>query len=83
MLPNDGIPGRDPIAIRAGQDFLIRPSKLKGVVGYQILPIDKAAGDPTGHHSLKRIEISLIIEIELRPDEEIDVELQGFGEAIV
>jgi hypothetical protein len=79
LIPNERIPGRDPID--ADQDFLIRPCKLKGVVGYQILPIDKATGDPRGHHASKKIEISLKKEIELRPNEEIEIELQGFDEA--
>jgi hypothetical protein len=79
LIPNERVPGRDPIDVN--QDFLIRPCKLKGVVGYQILPIDKATADPRGHHAKKQIEISLKEEIELRPDEEIEVELQGFDEA--
>jgi len=76
LRPTERISGRD--LIDSGQDFLIRHCKLRGVVGYQILPIDKATGDPRGHHALKRIEISLKEQIDLRPDEEIEVELQGF-----
>ena len=67
----------------SNEDFLIRPCKLKAVVGDQILPIDKVTGDPRGHHASKKIEISLKKEIELRPDEEIEVELLGFDEANV
>ena len=46
LIPNERIPGRDPFDSEENQDFLIRRCKLKGVLGYQILPIDKATGAP-------------------------------------
>ena len=80
LLPTERISGRD--LIDSDQDFLLRSCKLKGVVGYQILPIDKLTGEPRGHHALKRIEISLKEQIDLQPNEKIEVELQGFEQAI-
>jgi len=81
LIPNKRIPGRDSIDLDSNQDFLIRPCKLKGVVGLQILPVDKATGEPRGHHVSKIIEISLKEKIDLRPDEELEVELQEFDES--
>jgi CTP-dependent riboflavin kinase len=78
LIPLDKIPGRDPIDFDSNQDFLIRPCKLKGISGYQILPIDKTTGEPRGHHSAKLIEITLRERIDLQPGEELEVELQGF-----
>lgn len=71
---------RDPFDLDANQDFLIRPCKLKGVHGYQILPIDCVTGDPRGHHASKWIEISLKEKIDVQPGEELEVELQEFDE---
>ena len=76
LIPAERVPGRDPID--SDQDFLVRPCVLKGVPGFQILPIDKATGHPRGHHASKKIEISLRRKIDLRLDEELEVELQGF-----
>jgi hypothetical protein len=76
ILPNKRVPGIDPIDVN--QDFLIRACRLKGVTGYQILPIDKATSEPRGHHSDKVIEIALREKIEIKPKEELEVELEGF-----
>jgi hypothetical protein len=76
ILPNKRVPGLDPID--SNQDFLVRPCRLKGGSGYQILPIDKTTSVPRGHHSEKVIEISLTTKIEIRPNEKLEVELEGF-----
>jgi CTP-dependent riboflavin kinase len=76
ILPNKRVLGIDPIDVN--QDFLIRPCRLKGVTGYQILPIDKATSEPRGHHSDKVIEIALREKIEIKLNEELEVELEGF-----
>jgi hypothetical protein len=76
LIPNKIIPGLDPID--DDQKFLIRACTLKGVAGYQILPIDKQTGAPRGHYEQKQIEVSLKHKIDLRPHEELEVELQGF-----
>jgi hypothetical protein len=78
LIPSEKVPGCDPFDSAANQDFAIRACRLKGVLGYQILPIDKTTSEPRGHHGSKRIEIALKEEIELEPDEELEVELQGF-----
>ncbi len=39
ILPNKRVPGLDPIDLSANQDFLVRPCRLKGGSGYQILPM--------------------------------------------
>jgi len=78
ILPYKRVPGLDPIDLDAHQDFLIRPCRLKGFSGYQILPIDKTTGLPRGHHSEKVIEIALKEEIEIAPNEKLNVELEGF-----
>lgn len=78
LIPDKRVPGCDPFDLSAHQDFVIRPCRLKGVFGYQILPIDKTTSEPRGHHTLKRIEIALKETIALEPDEELEVELQGF-----
>lgn len=78
IVPNERVPGQDPIDFDANQDFLIRPCRLKGVAGYQVLPIDKTTNEPRGHHSLKQIEIALKKKIGLKPNEELEVELEGF-----
>jgi hypothetical protein len=78
IVPNERVPGHDPIDLNANQDFLIRPCRLKGVAGYQILPIDKTTNAARGHHSLKRIEIALKEKIDLKPNEVLKVELEGF-----
>jgi hypothetical protein len=80
ILPNKRKEGVDPIDLNANQDFLIRRCRLKAVKGYQILPIDKTTNAPRGHHSSKIIEISLEEKIELKPREELEVELKGFEE---
>jgi hypothetical protein len=76
LIPSVIIPGLDPIDV--DQNFRIRPCNLKGVSGYQILPTDKQTGAPRGHYEQKQIEVSLSREIDLRPNEELEVELQGF-----
>jgi hypothetical protein len=76
LIPDERIRGRDPID--ANQDFLIRPCKLTGFLGYQILPINKATGKPNEYHGSKTIELSLKEKIYLQPNEELEVELQGF-----
>jgi hypothetical protein len=78
MLPTRRIPGCDQVDLHANQDFLIRPCRLKGVGGYQILPIKKTTGTPNGHHSSKTIEVSLKEEITLTPNKELAVELGDF-----
>jgi hypothetical protein len=78
IVPNERTEGLDPIDLEANQDFLIRVCKLRGVDGYQILPIDKTTKAPRGHHSSKIIEIALREKIKLEPNEELEVELQGF-----
>jgi hypothetical protein len=78
ILPNERREGLDPFDIAENQDFLIRPCRLKGVDGYQILPIDKTRNDPRGHHSEKVIEIALKKKIAIKPNEELEVELEGF-----
>jgi hypothetical protein len=79
ILPNQRVPGLDPIDLDANQDFLVRPYSLKGDRGYQILPIDKTTSEPRGHHSEKVIEIALTTKIEIKPYEELEVELKGFS----
>jgi CTP-dependent riboflavin kinase len=80
LIPCDRRPGIDPFDFEEeNQDFLVRPCKLKGVCGYQLLPINKTTGEPRGHHAEKVIEISLKERIELKPNEELEVELEGFG----
>ena len=70
--------GQDEIDVTANQDFLIRRCKLKGINGYQILPIDKTTNEPRGYHAAKRIEITLKEKIAVRPGEELRVELLDF-----
>jgi len=77
-LPNKRKEGLDQFDLDHNQDFLIRACRLKGIDGYQVLPIDKTTSEPRGHHSSKIIEISLKKRIELKPDEELEVELEGF-----
>ena len=79
LIPNERVPGRDPIDLDSNQDFLIRPCILKGFAGYQILPIDKTTSEPRGYHAYKRIEIALKGTIQLQPNEELEVQLQEFG----
>jgi hypothetical protein len=78
MLPNQRVPSCDPIDFEANQDFLVRTCRLKGVTGYQLLPIDKTTGVPRGHHASKQIEIALVKKIELKAGEQLEVELDGF-----
>jgi hypothetical protein len=78
ILPCQRVTGRDPIDFEAKQDFLVRRCRLKGVAGYQVLPIDKTTGAPRGHHASKRIEITLVRRIDLEQGEELEVELEGF-----
>ena len=78
LIPTDPMPGFDPIDV--DQKFRIRACKLKGVAGYQILPVDKTTGAPRGHYSDKQIEISLKEKIDLERNEDLEVELQGFGD---
>jgi hypothetical protein len=76
LIPREIIPGIDPIDVN--QKFRIRACILKGVAGYQILPIDRETEAPRGHYEQKQIEVSLREKIDLRPREELEVELQGF-----
>jgi len=76
LVPRKIIPGLDPIDV--DQSFRIRACRLKGVTGYQILPIDKQTGAPKGHYEQKQIEVALVEKIDLRPHEELEVELEGF-----
>jgi hypothetical protein len=76
VTPREKVVGLDPID--ASQDFLIRPCRLKGVAGYQVLPIKKGTGEPQGHHAEKVIEVALTKKIPLTPTEELEVELEGF-----
>jgi hypothetical protein len=78
ILPNERVAGIDAIDLNAKQDFLIRACRLKGGSGFQILPIDKTTNEPRGHHSEKVIEIALRERIEIKPNEELEVELEGF-----
>jgi hypothetical protein len=78
ILPNERVPGLDPIDLNENQDFLIRPCRLKSGSGYQILPINKTTSQPRGHHSEKVIEIALTKKVEIKPNEELEVELEGF-----
>ena len=81
LIPKNRISGCDPIDLDANQDFLIRPCKLKGVAGFQILPIDKTTGEPRGHYASRWIEISLKEKVAVQLGEELEVELQGFDES--
>ena len=76
LIPNERVQGADPID--KDQYFLVRRCRLKGVAGYQILPIDKRTNIPQGHHASKTIEITLEQRIELKEREELEVELEGF-----
>ena len=78
LIPDERRPGCDPIDLDANQDFLIRPCRLKGLAGYQVLPIDKTTGEPRGHHASRWIEIALREKIDLKPDEELEAELERF-----
>jgi len=81
IIPSERIVGCDPIDLEYNQDFLVRPCRLKGVSDYQILPTDKTTkttAEPRGHHSLKRIEIALKEKIDIKPNEGLEVELEGF-----
>lgn len=78
ITPTIRIAGVDFFDLEENQDFLVRPCMLKGVKGYQVLPIDKMTGVPRGHHSSKIIEISLESRINLQLSEELEVELEGF-----
>ncbi len=78
ILPNKRVEGLDQIDLDHNQDFLIRRCMLKGVEGYQVLPIDKTTEKPRGHHSSKIIEIALKDKIPIQAHEELEVELEGF-----
>ena len=78
IIPIERRAGLDPIDLESNQDFLIRACRLKGVEGFQVLPVDKTTSEPRGHHSSRIIEISLKNEIEITPNEELEVELKGF-----
>lgn len=78
IIPNERRAGLDPIDLEENQDFLIRACRLKGAEGYQVLPIDKTTNEPRGHHSSKIIEVSLKNKIDLKVNEELVVELEGF-----
>jgi hypothetical protein len=77
-LPKERVQGRDQFDLDHNQDFLIRRCRLKEIEGYQVLPVDKNTGEPRGHHVLKVIEISLERDIELKLNEVLEVELEGF-----
>jgi len=76
LIPTIRVPGCDPIDV--DQDFLIRPCILKGTSGYQILPVTKSTGRLAGHHAEGKIEITLVREIDLLPEERLEVELYGY-----
>jgi hypothetical protein len=76
LLPNHRITGTDQIDIIHHQDFLVRECCLRGVKGYQVLPIDKTTGEPRGYHRLGVIEITLLKEISLADKELLEVELK-------
>jgi CTP-dependent riboflavin kinase len=76
LLPTKRIPGLDPID--ENQDFLVRACVLKGVAGYQVLPINKHTGRPKGHHWLGVIEIGLVQHIDVKFGDELEVELGEF-----
>jgi hypothetical protein len=78
IIPVLEVPGLDSFDLTENQNFLIRRCRLKGVEGYQILPIDKTTGKPRGHHAEKVIEIALREKIDIKPNEELEVELEGF-----
>jgi hypothetical protein len=78
MLPDQRVSGVDQIDLDANQDFLVRRCRLKRASGYQILPIDKKTGEPRGHHSDKVIEIALTERIQIKSNEKLEVELEGF-----
>ena len=76
ILPGRRVEGLDPVDMN--QYFLIRPCKLRDSSGFQILPVDKNTDEPKGHYAEKVIEISLREKIEIKPNEELEVELQDF-----
>jgi hypothetical protein len=78
LIPTKRVPGCDEFDFDEHQDFLVRPCKLKGTLGYQILPIDKKTSAPRGLHAANTIEIALTAKIDLKAGEELHVELQGF-----
>lgn len=78
LLPTKRVPGVDKFDFEENQDFLIRPCVLKGVRGYQLLPIDKTTGRPRGLHGGNIIEVSLVMDIDVKCGEELEVELQGY-----
>jgi hypothetical protein len=78
LIPNERVIGYDQIDVKSNQDFLVRRCRLKGILGYQILPIDKTMNVPRGYHAVKRIEVTLKQKIDLQHGEELEVELQGF-----
>jgi CTP-dependent riboflavin kinase len=78
LIPNERVIGHDQIDANSNQDFLVRRCKVKGILGYQILPIDKTMSVPRGYHAVRRIEVALKQKIELQPSEELEVELQEF-----
>lgn len=78
IIPNVRKEGCDQFDVDENQDFLLRSCRLKGVGGYQILPIDKTTGTPRGRHAEKVIEIALRKEIGIKDGEELEVELEGF-----
>jgi DNA-binding CsgD family transcriptional regulator len=78
LIPNERVIGHDQIDANSNQDFLVRRCKVKGILGYQILPIDKTMSVPRGYHAVRWIEVALKQKIELQPSEELEVELQEF-----
>jgi hypothetical protein len=72
------VPGIDAFDSEENQDFLIRPCVLKGVSGFQVLPIDRATGTPRGLHGGNILEISLIREVEVIHGDALEVELHGY-----
>jgi len=77
-IPNERVAGADKFDFDVNQDFLVRRCRLKGVSGYQVLPIDKTTGHFNGLHGGKIIEITLKEKISIRFGETLEVELEGF-----
>ena len=80
LIPITRVPGCDPIDF--DQDFLIRPCFLKQVGGYQILPVTKSTNKLAGHHAEGIIEIALFKTIDVKPGDELEVELQDYEDEI-
>ncbi len=78
LLPTKRVAGIDAFDLEENQDFLIRPCVLKGVSGFQILPINRTTDAPQGLHAVNILEISLIRHVEIKHDDVLEVELQDY-----